>query len=57
MNDEQKEQILKFVAAELSRISFGKLYIEMTVANNKVTNVQCETKRSLNINERPLSAH
>ena len=51
MTDDLKEQILKFVSTELTRISYGKLYVEITVANSKATNIQCETKRSQNIND------
>ena len=44
------EQILKFIGEETSRINYGKIFVEVTVAAGKATNIQCETKRSMNIN-------
>lgn len=51
MNDEIREQITLFISTELRRITYGKLFIEVTVAAGKATNIQCETKRSMNINQ------
>lgn len=51
MNEVLQEQIIKFIEEETRRVHYGKLFIEVTVAKGKATNIQCETKRSMNINE------
>lgn len=44
------EQIRSFVDTEARRINYGKLFIEITIANGRMTNIQGETKRSMNLN-------
>jgi hypothetical protein len=44
------EQIRSFIDKEAARIAYGKLFIEITIANGRMTNIQGETKRSMNIN-------
>jgi hypothetical protein len=44
------KQIISFITEESSRIGFGKLFIEVTVAKGRATNIQAETKRSMNLN-------
>lgn len=47
------KQIISFITDESKRINYGKLFVEVTVANGRATNIQCETKKSMNlINER-----
>jgi hypothetical protein len=46
-----QKQIIDFVEEEARRIGYGKIIIEVSVHNGKLTNVQAETKRSMNINE------
>ena len=50
MSEETKQQILRILNDEASRIDWGKVLIEATVAKGKVTNIQFETRRSLNVN-------
>lgn len=45
-----KEDFWNFVEEETERIQYGKLFIEITVMNGKMTNMQAETRRSKNIN-------
>lgn len=47
---EIKSQIITFVEEEVDRIQYGKLIIEVTVMKGQATNVQGETRRSMNIN-------
>lgn len=56
IDPEVQEQIIAFISEEHRRIKFGKLMIEVTVMNGHCTNIQCETKRSHNLNrtERPV---
>lgn len=51
ISPEIKSQILSLVEEETGRIQYGKIMIEITVAKGKCTNIQAETKRSLNLNE------
>jgi hypothetical protein len=44
-----KEQIIKFIEEEKDRIQYGKLYIEITITKGNTTNIQAETKRSMNV--------
>ena len=53
MNEQLQTEIIDFINEETRRISYGKLFIEVTIANGRATNVQCETKRSKNINSFP----
>ena len=50
MNEQQKQELIKFVTEEAHRMQYGKLYVEVTVHKGKVTNAQAETKRSYNLN-------
>lgn len=52
-----EEQIVEFIHVEAKRIEYGKLLVEVTVNNGRITNIQAETKRSMNINygeEKPV---
>lgn len=46
-----KEFVFAIMKEESERIKFGKVLIELTVHNSKITNLQAETKRSVNINQ------
>lgn len=48
---QHQSQIAKFIEEEVSRIEFGKLFVEITVMKGKTTNIQAETKRSMNLND------
>lgn len=50
MPDETEKKILQFVRTEADRMQFGKVLIECTVMKGRVTNIQGETKRSMNVN-------
>jgi hypothetical protein len=50
MNEDQERQVIDFINVETRRLGYGKLFIEVNVAAGKATNIQCETKRSMNIN-------
>lgn len=56
LDPEIQEEITAFVAEEARRVQFGKLLIEVTVMKGHPTNIQCETKRSRNLN-RPVKSH
>lgn len=48
-----EEKIIKFINEEVKRLRYGKLFIEITVNNDKPTNIQIEqmrTRKSENIN-------
>jgi len=49
--DTLKEAMFLIVKEEAERIRFGKVFVELTVYNSRVTNILAETKRSVNINE------
>lgn len=44
-----KEVLFVIVKEEAQRIGFGKVFIEITVNDKKITNLQAETKRSQNV--------
>ena len=50
MNQDTRDEIIRIILDESSRIEWGKVFIEATVAKGKVTNIQFETKRSRNVN-------
>ena len=50
MDEQIKQQIIALIEEEAIRIEYGKLLIEVTVLKGKATNLQDETKRSMNIN-------
>lgn len=49
MNTELAKQIIRFIQEETGRVGYGKLFVEITVANSRATNIQCETKKSMNL--------
>ncbi|MFA6158888.1 MAG: hypothetical protein WC763_04700 [Candidatus Paceibacterota bacterium] len=51
--DEHMTKMVGFIEEEVSRIQYGKILIEITVLKGKCTNVQAETRRSMNLNEEP----
>jgi hypothetical protein len=55
MEPEIEKQVIDFISTETERIQYGKLFIEVTVLKGRATNIQGETKRSLNLN-RPNEA-
>jgi hypothetical protein len=48
---EVKAQMIQLIEEETSRIQYGKVLVEITVHKGKCTNIQAETKRSVNLNE------
>jgi hypothetical protein len=44
-------RIINTITEESARMGFGKIFIEMTVLKGIATNMQVETKRSVNINQ------
>ena len=44
-------QIQRFIEQEAGRVEFGHLFIDITMMKGQATNIQCETKRSMNINQ------
>lgn len=44
-----ERKVINFINIEAERIGFGKLFIEVTVADGRSTNIQCETKRSVKL--------
>lgn len=50
IDPETQDQITNFISDEARRVPFGKLLIEITMMNGHATNIQCETKRSYNLN-------
>ncbi|MEQ9135747.1 MAG: hypothetical protein RLO51_11100 [Thalassobaculum sp.] len=50
LSKEHEREILAFINSELGRVEFGHLFIDVTITNSRATNIQAETKRSLNIN-------
>jgi hypothetical protein len=52
VNEETLKEFLFLISKEeAERIKFGKVFIELTVHNSKITNLQAETRRSVNINQ------
>jgi hypothetical protein len=51
MDDGTRNQIVAFIEEEARRIKFGKLLVEVTVLKGRCTNIQAETRRSLNVND------
>lgn len=45
------KKIIKTINEESDRMGFGKIIIEVTVLKGVATNMQLETKRSVNINQ------
>lgn len=51
MITEVEKQILKMIREESKRVKYGKLFIEVNVNKNKITNIQTEyVRKSMNIN-------
>lgn len=50
MEPQIEKQVVDFINTEVSRIEYGKLFLEVTVLKGRATNIQGETKRSLNLN-------
>lgn len=51
IDDQIKEQIIKFLEEEARHIGYGKLLIEINVMKCVVTNIQCETRRSKSLDK------
>lgn len=57
IDSETQDQITTFIIQEARRVPFGKLFIEITMMNGHATNIQCETRRSENINRTASKRH
>ena len=50
MLDEQiQNQILEFIRNEATRIKYGKLYIELSVIDSNVLDMEVETKKRIHL--------
>lgn len=45
-----KEAMLVIAKEEAARIKYGKIYFELTVCKGEITNIQADTRRSVNVN-------
>lgn len=45
-----EQEIVKVIKEEAERMQYGKALIEVTINKGKVTNLQFETRKSVNIN-------
>lgn len=52
MSEEKQAEIIAFITEEKERMSFGKLFIELTIQHDKITNIQAETRRSQSLIEK-----
>lgn len=51
---EAEKRIIKMIREEATRVDYGKLTVELTVHDKKITNVQSEyIRRSMNVNYDP----
>lgn len=49
LSQEQEKQILDFIKSEVVRVHYGKVFFELTVINKRVSTIQGETRRSLDL--------
>ncbi len=52
ISPEVQKEIESFIIEDAPHVMYGKLIIEVTVIAGQATNVQCETKKSKNIDKR-----
>lgn len=51
-----QKQIEDFIREDAPHVKYGKLLIEVTIMGGNATNIQCETKKSRNI-EKPKNGY
>lgn len=46
---EQAKKVIQLINDQSKGIEFGKIFVEINIANSRMTNVQAETKKSVNL--------
>ena len=46
---EQAKKVVQLINEQAEGIEFGKVFLEINLANGRMTNVQAETKKSVNL--------
>lgn len=47
---ENAKKVINLINERGNDIEFGKLFVEITISNNRATNIQVETRKSVNLN-------